>query len=66
MLDPHLLTKPPDSGLACRSLQRQINPLGDHWKLEAETRWFIGIDGDNLLNSVRDDSYLTVRLRRYF
>jgi hypothetical protein len=40
--------------------------LGDNWKLEAETRWFIGIDRDNLLNSVRDDSYLTLRLRRFF
>jgi hypothetical protein len=39
--------------------------LGEHWKLEAETRWCIGINRDNLLNSVRDDSYLTIRLRRF-
>jgi hypothetical protein len=39
--------------------------LGEHWKLEVETRWFIGIDRDKLLNSVRDGGYLTIRLRRF-
>jgi hypothetical protein len=37
----------------------------DHWKLEADTHWFISIDRDNLLNSVKDDSYLTVQLRLF-
>jgi len=40
--------------------------LGDAWKLEVESRWFINVDRGNLLQSVSDDSYLTVRLRRYF
>jgi hypothetical protein len=40
--------------------------LGERWKIEVESRWFINVGRDNLLESVRDDDYLTLRLRRYF
>ena len=40
--------------------------LGERWKIEVESRWFINVGRGNLLESVQDDDYLTLRVRRYF
>lgn len=41
--------------------------LRSHWKIEAEVRWFSDVDpGESLLFAVHRDSYLTLRLARYF
>ncbi len=41
--------------------------LGEAWKLELEARLFIGVDAaDPLLGGIRDDSFVTLRMARYF
>jgi hypothetical protein len=40
--------------------------LDSRWKLEAESRWFVNSRGDDPVTVFRDDSYLTLRLLRYF
>ncbi len=41
--------------------------LSEAWKLELEARLFIGVDAtDPLLGGVRDDSFVTLRMARYF
>jgi len=40
--------------------------IGDGWKVEIESRWFINVAQDNVLQPVEKDDYLTVRIRRYF
>ena len=40
--------------------------LSDHWVVEAETRWFANIDKDDLLYSMQQDDYLSIRLIRHF
>lgn len=39
--------------------------LDDHWNLELESRWFLNNDS-GLVAVFRDDSYVTLRLSRYF
>jgi hypothetical protein len=40
--------------------------VGDAWKIEAEVRWFVGVDAnDPLLGGFRNDSFVTLRLSRY-
>ncbi|WP_282606787.1 hypothetical protein [Pelagibius sp. Alg239-R121] len=41
--------------------------LGEFWKVELEGRLFVNVDDDDLiLNGVRDDDVITLRLTRYF
>jgi len=40
--------------------------LDNHWSLEAESRWFLNNGGNDVAAAFRDDSYLTLRLLRYF
>jgi hypothetical protein len=40
--------------------------IGDHWKVELESRWFLGIDQGNLLAPLENDDFLTLRIRRFF
>jgi hypothetical protein len=40
--------------------------IGDHWKVELESRWFLGIDRSNLLAPLENDDFLTLRIRRFF
>ena len=40
--------------------------IGDNWKVELESRWFINVARHNPLQSVARDDYLTLRIRRYF
>jgi len=40
--------------------------IGDSWKIELESRWFANSATDNPLQSVKNDDYLTVRVRKYF
>ena len=39
--------------------------IGNSWKVELESRWFINVDDNNPLQLVEDDDYLTLRVRRY-
>jgi len=39
--------------------------LDDHWNMELESRWFLNNDS-GLVAVFRDDSYVTLRLSRYF
>ena len=40
--------------------------LSDHWNMELESRWFINSGNNNVVSAFRDDSYVTLRLSRYF
>jgi len=41
--------------------------LGNVWRLEVEARWFVNIDPeDRFLSGLRQDSFVTFRLARYF
>jgi hypothetical protein len=40
--------------------------LNNHWKAELEGRWFVNDGDDELVEAFRNDSYVTVRLARYF
>jgi hypothetical protein len=40
--------------------------LDGHWKAEIESRWFLNSGGNDVASAFRDDSYVTVRLSRYF
>ncbi len=41
--------------------------LGEFWKVELEGRFFVNVDDDDLvLNGIRDDDVLTLRLTRFF
>jgi hypothetical protein len=40
--------------------------IGDSWKIELESRWFANIATGNPLQSVKNDDYITVRVRKYF
>jgi hypothetical protein len=40
--------------------------LTNHWNLEAESRWFLNSGSNNVANAFKDDSYVTLRLSRYF
>ena len=40
--------------------------LGNNYKLELETRWFTNVDSADSLIVLRDDSFVTLRLSRYF
>lgn len=39
--------------------------LDNHWKLELESRWFLN-SGEDIAVAFKDDSYVTLRLARYF
>jgi hypothetical protein len=39
--------------------------LDNHWKLELESRWFLN-SGDDISVAFKKDSYMTLRLARYF
>lgn len=52
-----------------RSVQLSIEAerrLTNYWKLEAESFWFLNSGGGNIVNAFKDDSYVTLRLSRYF
>ena len=40
--------------------------LGEFWKLEMESRWFINVDRHNVLDTFAADSHITLRLSRHF
>lgn len=40
--------------------------LDNHWSVEAESRWFVNDGGNDVVAAFKDDSYLTLRLSRYF
>ncbi len=40
--------------------------LGDRWKLELESRWFLNTSESPVLSAFRQDSHVTLRLSRYF
>ncbi len=40
--------------------------VGDSWRIELESRLFIDIPDDDPLASIRNDSFITLRLSRYF
>ena len=40
--------------------------LSDHWNMELESRWFINSGNSDVVSAFRDDSYVTLRLSRYF
>ena len=40
--------------------------LDSHWKAEVESRWFLNSGGNDVVSAFRDDSYLTLRVSRYF
>jgi hypothetical protein len=40
--------------------------LDSHWKAEVESRWFLNSGGNDVASAFRDDSYVTLRLARYF
>jgi hypothetical protein len=40
--------------------------LDNHWSVEAESRWFLNDGGNDVVTAFKDDSYLTLRLSRYF
>ena len=40
--------------------------IGENWKIELENRLFVNIDDANPLSSFRDDSFITLRLSRFF
>ena len=40
--------------------------LGEHWKLELESRILLNVAPENVAYSFRKDSYLTLRLSQYF
>lgn len=40
--------------------------LSDHWNLELESRWFLNTGNSGVVSAFRDDSYVTLRISRYF
>lgn len=40
--------------------------LSDHWNMELESRWFTNSGNSDVVSAFRDDSYVTLRLSRYF
>ncbi|HED19670.1 MAG TPA: hypothetical protein ENI74_09240 [Gammaproteobacteria bacterium] len=40
--------------------------LDNNWKLELESRWFINSGNSGLVSTFRNDSYVTLRVSRYF
>jgi hypothetical protein len=40
--------------------------LDGHWKTELDSRWFLNSGGNDVAAAFQDDSYVTVRLSRYF
>jgi hypothetical protein len=40
--------------------------LTNHWSLELESRWFISSGGNDVAAAFRDDTYITLRMLRYF
>ena len=40
--------------------------LGQSWTVELETRWFMNIAPENVLDGLRQDSHITLRATRYF
>ncbi len=40
--------------------------IGENWKIELESRLLVNIDDANPLSSFRDDSFITLRLSRFF
>jgi hypothetical protein len=40
--------------------------ISDRWKIEFESQWFFNIDDTDPLSSFKEDSFLTLRLSRFF
>lgn len=40
--------------------------LTNHWKTELESRWFLNSGSNNVANAFKNDSYVTLRISRYF
>ena len=40
--------------------------LGDSWKLELESRLFLGVSDSNPLNAIKDDDFVLLRLSYFF
>jgi hypothetical protein len=40
--------------------------IGDSWTIELESRWFVHTASDNLLHFIKNDDYITLRMRKYF
>ena len=40
--------------------------VGEHYRIELESRFFVSIDATNTLAAFEDDSFVTLRISRYF
>ena len=40
--------------------------IGDNWKIELESRWFLAVDRGDPLASFQDDDFVLLRLSRFF
>jgi len=40
--------------------------LNNNWNMELESRWFMNAGNSGVVSAFRDDSYITLRLSRYF
>ena len=40
--------------------------LNNHWSAELESRWFLNTDDEDVAAVFKDDSYIGLRLSRYF
>ena len=54
-----------DTGATQLSLEAERR-LTNHWNMELESRWFTNADDSGLISTFKDDSYITLRLSRFF
>ena len=54
-----------DTGATQLSLEAERR-LTNHWNLELESRWFTNAGDSGLISTFKDDSYISLRLSRYF
>lgn len=40
--------------------------IGESWTIELESRWFVHTASGNLLHFIKNDDYITLRMRKYF
>ncbi|VAW82641.1 FIG01201466: hypothetical protein [hydrothermal vent metagenome] len=55
----------PDESSSTLSLEAE-HRLSQHWSAEAEGRWFMTSGDDRLLSAFKQDSFVTLKLVRYF
>lgn len=54
-----------DNGSATLRLEAERR-IGDSWKIEFESQWFMNVDDTDPLSNFEEDSFLTIRLSRFF